>query len=308
QPPPHQPDPAIQLQRDVHYEVVATLRASLPPPLTDAPEDWDRRDRVALATLAAVVPASPAEARLAALHVAAIAHAEDCYAHAARHTDDVKVTGQLRAQAASMGREARGYMGALLRMQAARVKREAKDASRESAALTEHCVHGLMTQALEEMPAGPVAARAVADTAAARAAAAAVRAAAAVTTPPLPEAPAPSVPQPAPTAAATPAPAEAAAPVLRAAPEPPPPPEKPQYRDYEDWTDEEKRQDRRDARSSRYALVHTLRAKRIRQCGGIPPDCDFEPPDPELLHDIIHGTGSNLRWADTYEPYVAPKD
>jgi hypothetical protein len=284
--PPHQPDPAIQLQRDVHCHAVATLRASLPPPLTDAPDDWLRRDRVALATLAAVVPASPAEVRLAALHVAAMAHAEDCYAHAARHTDDVKVVGQLRAQAASMGREARGYMGALLRMQAARVKREAKDTSRESAALTEHCVLGLMTQALEEMPAGPVAARAVADTAAARAAAAraAVEAAEAAE-------------------AATEA---AAAPVPRAAPEPPP--EKPLYRDYEDWTDEEKRQDRRDARSSRYALVHTLRAKRIRQCGGLPPDCDFEPPDPELLHDIIHGTGSNLRWADTYEPYVAPKD
>jgi hypothetical protein len=258
---------------------VATLRGMLPPPLTDAPDDWLRRDRVALATLAAVVPANPAEVRLAALSVAALAHAEDCYAEIARHTGDVKATGQLRAQAASMGREARGYMGALLRMQAVRVKREAKDASRESAALTEHCVHGLMTQALEEMPAGPVAARAVAD-------AAAARAAAAVTTPPLPEAPASSVPRPAPE----------------------PPPEKPLYRDYEDWTDEEKRQDRRDARSSRYALVHTLRAKRIRQCGGLPPDCDFEPPDPELLHDIIHGTGSNLRWADTYEPYVAPKD
>jgi hypothetical protein len=148
----------------------------------------------------------------------------------------------------------------------------------------------LMTEALEEMPAGPVAARAVADAAAARVAAAqavaAARAAAATAT----------------------TPAEAAAPVPRAAPEPPPPPEKPQYRDYEDWTDEEKRQDRRDARSSRYALVHTMRAKRIRQCGGLPADCDFEPPDPELLHDIITGTGSNLRWADTYEPYVAPKE
>jgi hypothetical protein len=51
-----------------------------------------------------------------------------------------------------MGREARGYLGALFRMQVVRVKREAKDASRDS---TVCCVLGLMTEALEGMPAGP---------------------------------------------------------------------------------------------------------------------------------------------------------
>jgi hypothetical protein len=50
-----------------------------------------------------------------------------------------------------------------------------------------------------------------------------------------------------------------------------------------------------------------MQVKRIRQHGGLPPDCDFEPPDPELLHAIVTGNGSNLRWADRYEPYVAPE-
>ena len=54
-----------------------------------------------------------------------------------------------------MGREARGFLDALFRMQVMRVKRvkrEAKDASRDSAVC---CVLGLMTKALEGMPAGP---------------------------------------------------------------------------------------------------------------------------------------------------------
>jgi hypothetical protein len=41
-----------------------TLRAMLPQPLSDTPEDWACRDRVGLATVAATVPASPADGRL----------------------------------------------------------------------------------------------------------------------------------------------------------------------------------------------------------------------------------------------------
>jgi hypothetical protein len=52
---------------------------------------------------------------------------------------------------------------ALFRTQAVRAKREAKDASRDSATWTEHCVLGLMTQALEGMPAGPPAVGLVVD-------------------------------------------------------------------------------------------------------------------------------------------------
>ena len=45
----------------------------------------------------------------------------------------------------------------------------------------------------------------------------------------------------------------------------------------------------------------------IAKVAAMVPDCDFEPPDPEFLHAIVTGDGSNLRWADTYEPWVAPE-
>jgi hypothetical protein len=49
-----------------------------------------------------------------------------------------------------------------------------------------------------------------------------------------------------------------------------------------------------------------VRVKRIRQLGGLPPDCDYEPPRPEILDLIVNGETSNLLWADTYEAWVAP--
>ena len=258
-PPPHPQDPDLQLQRDIHRVAAEILRAMLPPPLTDTPEAWDLRNRAALAEVASLIPGNPAEARLAARQVAAGAHADDCMRQVAWHRADPKRADQLRAQAAKMGREARGYAATLLRLQAVRKKRDANDDTRESAAWTEHSFLGLMTQALDSLP--------------------------------------PDVPPPAP---------EAAPPPGAAATEPPPPPGVMRPRDYEEWSDEEKRQDRVRWQADRYAILHTERVKLIRQRGGLPPDCDFEPPPPEVLHEIIHGNGSNLRWADTYKPYVMP--
>jgi hypothetical protein len=251
--PHHQPDPELQLQRDIYYRAAETLRGMLPPLLEDTPEALARRDRVAIATVASMVPCNPAEAALAAQHVAALAHASDCYQQAVHHAADPKRVAQSRAQAASMGREARGFLGSLLRLQAARQKREAHDASRESALWTERSALGLMNQALETMP------------------------------PPPPAAPAP------PTAAA---------------PEPRPPSPFLPPREYDDWSDEEKRLDRLRAAASRYAVLHTMRVQLIRKLGKLPDNCDFEPSSPELLQEIITGNHSNLRWADTYEPWA----
>ena len=106
----------------------------------------------------------------------------------------------------------------------------------------------------------------------------------------------------------------------QAPPRPPPPPAarpaaepaaaKPKWaplRDYNDWTPEEKARERLRGEAGRYAVLNPVRVKQIRKLGGLPPDCDYEPPRPEVLHEIIHGNGSNLRWADTYEPYVMPE-
>jgi hypothetical protein len=261
QSPPPPADPDLRLQREIHLVAAETLRASLPPPIDDTPEARARYARVAMATVAAMVPGNPMEADLAACHVAAVAHFKDCLRQASEHVTDLKQAKQLRAQAASMGREARGFLGKFERMQAVRQKREANDETRESAAWTEHSFLGLMTQALDSLPPPP---------------------------PPAPPAP-PAAPPPA-----------------RGAAAPAPPPETMRVRDYEEWSDEEKRQDRVRWQADRYAILHTERVKLIRQRGGLPPDCDFEPPPPEVLHEIIHGNGSNLRWADTYKPYVMP--
>jgi len=154
-PPPPPFDPALRLQRDIHLHAADTLRRSLPRLVENTQEARNRRDRVAFASVASLVPGNPAEGRIAANHVAAMEHASQCLAEVAEFLDDPKQVARLRAQAASMGREARGYLGALQRMQAIRLKRESKDTTRESAAWTEHCMLGNMTQALEGIVGAP---------------------------------------------------------------------------------------------------------------------------------------------------------
>jgi hypothetical protein len=239
---------ARQLQRDIYYQAVEILRAMLPAPLTDTPEAWTRRDRVAIAKVAAMVPADPEEGDLAAYHVALMAQVGDALRQVLQHADDVKRAAQLRAQAACSGREARGYLSTLLRMQAARRKHEATDVDREEAAQMEHSTFDGMAEVLDSMP-----------------------------------------------------PAWEAAAALVAPTSEPPPPLTPEE------AAEAEKQELLKRRASRYAILHTVQVKRIRQHGGLPPDCDFEPPDPELLHAIVTGDGSNLRWAETYEPWVAPE-
>jgi hypothetical protein len=251
-PPARHPDPEYQLPRDLYLQVVETLRRNLPPPATDTEEAWLRRDSIAIAEVSALVPASPPEAKLAALHVAAMAHAADCLRLVVQAAGDWKRVMQCYAQSARMGREARGYLGSLLRLQAVRGKREANDDKREAAAWTQEAASGLMTDALAQLPKGR------------------------------PETSAPAEPAPAPAVVA---------------------PQKQVWRDYSEWSDEEKRQEKLESDAGLYAVLHTERVKKIRQLGGLPPDCDYEPPPPEILDFIIHGDHANLRWADTYIPY-----
>jgi hypothetical protein len=112
----HHPDPADWLPPDIHRKAIETLRTMLPSPIDDTPKARDRRERAALAEVVALAPASPAEARIAACHVAAKEHANDC----------LLLAGQLQAQGASMGRQARGYHAVLLRMRAMRAESEAR--------------------------------------------------------------------------------------------------------------------------------------------------------------------------------------
>jgi hypothetical protein len=271
---PTEPNPEQKLQRELYLAAAATLRTLLPKPCPDTPDERALCARVALAKVAALVPANLVEVDLAAYHVGAMARVAACY-HQADRTDEPKRAAQLMAQGASLGREARGYIGKLFSAQAVRGKREATLAGADSAAMTEHCVYGSLTAAWAALPPEPErpAAPASAGTAAGGAAAPGAGAAGSgdvVTLVPRPKAPPP--------------------------------------RDYSEWSDEEKRLDRLRAEADRWTIYNTLQARRIREHGGAPPDADFEIPRPELLAAILAGKGDLFRMCDTYVPWKPPTE
>src|SRR5260370_20444763 len=72
------PGVALKLPADAYYHLVRTLCLTLPPPLTDNADDLARRNHAAITRIAALIPANPAEADLAALFVAASEQWKDC--------------------------------------------------------------------------------------------------------------------------------------------------------------------------------------------------------------------------------------
>ena len=146
-------DLALQPSRDAYWMLIHTLHTSLPPPPGDDPEAIARRDRDAIAQVAALLPVSAAEARLAARFVAADAQAHECLRLARLYPADVTQALKCSAQAATMWRQADSALRALQRMQAARSKRDADPATADRAAWTEHCAQGFMADALHGGPA-----------------------------------------------------------------------------------------------------------------------------------------------------------
>src|SRR5277367_2204198 len=149
---PHTTEPnpksfAAQLPPGTYYELVHTLCLTLPPPLTDCPEDLARRDHSAIARIAALCPANAAEADIAALYVAASEQWKQCL-HFAQQSDPTTYWAQkCRAQANSMMRQSQSALSLLLRIQAAREKLEADSAARDRAATAEQRAIDLMAQA-----------------------------------------------------------------------------------------------------------------------------------------------------------------
>jgi hypothetical protein len=88
-PAPQPPDLTLQLPRDIYYQIVHTLRRSLPPPLTASADDRARRDNTAIAEVACLLPANAEEVEIAAQFVAANAQAMVCLRLAQEHADDV---------------------------------------------------------------------------------------------------------------------------------------------------------------------------------------------------------------------------
>ena len=270
---PTEPNPEQKLQRELYLAAAATLRTLLPKPCPDTPDERALCARVALAKVAALVPANMVEVDLAAYHVGAMARVAACH-HEANYTTDPKRVAQLMAQAASFGREARGYIGKLFSAQAVRIKREAKPTGADDAAFAEHCQQGMLTAAWAALPPEPE--RPAAPATAAAAAGSGV----------------------------TGSGAAGSGDVVTLVPRPKAPPP----RDYSEWSDEEKRLDRLRAEADRWTIYNTLQARRIREHGGAPPDADFEIPRPELLAAILAGKGDLFRLCDTYVPWKPPTE
>ncbi len=145
---PNHPNLADQLPAEVYYQLVHSLCLTLPPPLTDSPEDLARRNHSAIARIAALQPANAAEADVAALYVAASEQWKDSL-RLAQEADTTSYWAQkCRSQANSMMRQSQSALRLLLRMQEARQKLEKNQEARDRAAWTEHCAIGLMAQAL----------------------------------------------------------------------------------------------------------------------------------------------------------------
>jgi hypothetical protein len=163
-PEPTPTDLTHQLPRDAFYQLVHTLRRTLPP-VSDAPEDLVRRDNAAIAKVASLLPANADEALLAATYIAAAAHAMDCIRLAREHHRSPELVLKCTAQAAGMMRQARATRTLLLRVQADRQTREKDSAALDRANRTEQGTIGLMAQAMAEAPLAPAAPKPAAATA-----------------------------------------------------------------------------------------------------------------------------------------------
>jgi hypothetical protein len=121
------------LPPDVCDQLVYTLRAVLPAPVSNTPEDAARRDNAAIAHIACLLPANAEETDIAAQYVVAKAQAMDCLRLARAYPNDTAHALKCTAQAASMMRQARSWRSLLTRIQADRQKAGKQPAAAEPA-------------------------------------------------------------------------------------------------------------------------------------------------------------------------------
>src|SRR5260370_27122421 len=108
---------ALKLPADAYYHLVRTLCLTLPPPPSDGPDALAQRNHAAITRIAALIPANPAEADLAAQFVAASEQWKDCLRLAQLPATTPEIALKCRAQALSMMREAKSALRLLLRLQ-----------------------------------------------------------------------------------------------------------------------------------------------------------------------------------------------
>ena len=148
------PPPAIELSTHLYYQLVYTLTDLLPPPLDDTPEGLRARNHAAIAKVAALLPVNANEIDLAAQCIAARAQAEDVLRLLRQHPNDINLVIRLNAQYASMVRTSLSVLGRLMRVQALRQKREAKDGAANQDAWAQHIAEQSMLLVADPDP-GP---------------------------------------------------------------------------------------------------------------------------------------------------------
>ena len=135
--------------RNGYSFLVDTFRQTLPEPPKETPEVRYKRMKAAIAAVASLCPVGIAEANLAARHVAADQHAMECLRQANQYNRNQVMLMKCQAQSNSMGRQADSALRSLLRLQAMRMKRDAKREAAEAAVWAEHIAAEAMMAAFE---------------------------------------------------------------------------------------------------------------------------------------------------------------
>lgn len=149
------PNPFDQVSDSVFRYVVHCLyKDVLPPDVTD-PTQVRLIIDAGIAAVASMIPANADEANIAVRVVTADANASACigYANQLAGAYEFVAAGKCRAQANQLHRTANAARALLLRVQAARRKREADRTICDKDGWHEHCVTGLMVAAAKGAPA-----------------------------------------------------------------------------------------------------------------------------------------------------------
>lgn len=292
---PNQPDRRLQRPRYTWWQLVSTLLEQLPPPLNPTPEALFARNQTAFAEVAAMAPVNDDEAKIAAQCVIARARGDEAAREALARTGDFHNVRLANAQFALMERTAIALRGQLLKLQAARFKREQNHAAADGDAWMQHIAFEEMQQAVAQGlppvdPAIPLSPAAPADQLPGEPPVLATIA------PPAPQQEAPLAASPAllPRVAAWP---PVAPPATRPAEPPEPQPARTQRRARTGDDPDEPVRDI-DAEVEYWAAVYPQRVREIRAHGGVPPDCRYGPPDRALARAIVRSTSAAVRALD----------
>ena len=142
-----QADLREQLPNAVYRTIIADLYAFVPSPQLTDPDLIADRVHAAIAEIATMVPVNADEAQTALRVVIANAHAKECFRQARSLFNDPAAAMKCEAMANNLQRTANAARALLLRVQAARRKREAVQQACAQDAWTIHATEGYLLKA-----------------------------------------------------------------------------------------------------------------------------------------------------------------